>query len=156
MPGATCSTASWCHGRRAAEIPRCGRSHLHEPTGKRADGRPGAGATRCSSVCAGRRCRWTTRNGLSLAYIKNLALDELKTTRLSPLNTDEQRAIIIRPNIELGHSLGMTVVAEGVETAVELAALKQFGCDYAQGYHVCRPKRAEDLIAWLQAQPVAA
>jgi len=72
------------------------------------------------------------------------------------LNTDEQSSAIIRSTIELGHSLGMTVVAEGVETAVELAALKQFGCDYAQGYHVCRPKRAEDLIAWLQAQPVAA
>jgi len=94
----------------------------------------------------------------SLAYIKNLALDELKIDRafVTGLNTDEQSSAIIRSTIELGHSLGMTVVAEGVETAVELAALKQFGCDYAQGYHVCRPKRAEDLIAWLQAQPVAA
>ena len=94
----------------------------------------------------------------SLAYIKNLALDELKIDRafVTGLNTDEQSSAIIRSTIELGHSLGMTVVAEGVETAVELAALKQFGCDYAQGYHVCRPKQAEDLIAWLQAQPVAA
>jgi diguanylate cyclase (GGDEF)-like protein len=94
----------------------------------------------------------------SLAYIKNLALDELKIDRafVTGLNADNQSAAIIRSTIELGHSLGMTVVAEGVETEQELTALKQFGCDYAQGYHVCRPKRAGDLIAWLQAEDIAA
>ena len=88
----------------------------------------------------------------SLAYIKNLALDELKIDRafVTGLNTDEQSSAIIRSTIELGHSLGMTVVAEGVETAVELAALKQFGCDYAQGYHVARPAAASTFLEWLQ------
>jgi len=94
----------------------------------------------------------------SLAYIKNLALDELKIDRafVTGLNADNQSAAIIRSTIELGHSLGMTVVAEGVETEQELSALKQFGCDYAQGYHVCKPKRAGDLIAWLEAESIAA
>jgi diguanylate cyclase (GGDEF)-like protein len=94
----------------------------------------------------------------SLAYIKNLALDELKIDRafVTGLNADDQSAAIIRSTIELGHSLGMTVVAEGVETEQELSALKRFGCDYAQGYHVCKPKRASDLIAWLQAEDIAA
>ena len=90
----------------------------------------------------------------SLAYIKDLALDELKIDRafVSGMNDDAQSAAIVHSTIELGHRLGMVVVAEGVETGHELTALKQFGCDYAQGYHVCRPMRAEDVIAWLRTQ----
>lgn len=87
----------------------------------------------------------------SLAYIKNLALDELKIDRafISSMNTDPRNTAIVHSTIELGHSLGMIVVAEGVETALELDALKSFGCDYAQGYHVCRPVKAADLMKWL-------
>ena len=93
----------------------------------------------------------------SLAYIKNLALDELKIDRafVTDMNTDAQSAAIVRSTIELGHSLGMSVVAEGVETEHELSELKRFGCDDAQGYHICRPIPAGDLIAWIQAQPGA-
>ena len=88
----------------------------------------------------------------SLAYIKDLSLDELKIDRafVSGMNNDPQNAAIVHSTIELGHRLGMSVVAEGVETDHELNALKQFGCDYAQGYHVCRPMRAGDVVAWLQ------
>ena len=88
----------------------------------------------------------------SLAYIKDLSLDELKIDRafISGMNNDPQNAAIVHSTIELGHRLGMSVVAEGVETDHELNALKQFGCDYAQGYHVCRPMRAGDVVAWLQ------
>ena len=90
----------------------------------------------------------------SLAYIKDLSLDELKIDRtfISGMNDDPQSAAIVHSTIELGHRLGMIVVAEGVETSHELSALKQFGCDYAQGYHVCRPMRAADVMAWLHAK----
>ena len=90
----------------------------------------------------------------SLAYIKNLALDELKIDRafVTDMNTDKQSAAIVRSTIELGHSLGMTVVAEGVETEHELSELKRFGCDYAQGYQICRPMRVADLNKWMEAQ----
>lgn len=88
----------------------------------------------------------------SLAYIKDLSLDELKIDRafVSGMNTDPQSAAIVHSTIELGHRLGMTVVAEGVENDHELNVLKQYGCDYAQGYHVCRPMRACDVIDWLR------
>ncbi len=94
----------------------------------------------------------------SLAYIKNLALDELKIDRafVSGMDTDRQSAAIIRSTIELGHSLGMTVVAEGVETEMELSALTAFGCDFAQGYKICQPMRAAELMKWVLAQPVVA
>ena len=93
----------------------------------------------------------------SLAYIKDLSLDELKIDRafISGMNNDTQNAAIVHSTIELGHRLGMIVVAEGVETDHELAALKNFGCDYAQGYHVCRPMQPADLIKWLQQQDAA-
>jgi len=93
----------------------------------------------------------------SLAYIKNLALDELKIDRafVTGMDTDSQSAAIIRSTIELGHSLGMTVVAEGVETDMELDALTAFGCDLAQGYKISRPMRAAELMKWLLAQPPA-
>ncbi len=90
----------------------------------------------------------------SLAYIKDLPLDELKIDRafVSGMNTSTQNAAIVHSTIELGHRLGMIVVAEGVETGQELNALKGFGCDYAQGYHVCKPMPSEKLIEWLNTQ----
>ncbi len=93
----------------------------------------------------------------SLAYIKDLSLDELKIDRafVSGMSDDAQSAAIVQSTIELGHRLGMIVVAEGVETGLELSTLKEFGCDYAQGYHVCRPMLAADVMAWLQAEMAA-
>ena len=87
----------------------------------------------------------------SLAYIKDLSLDELKIDRafVTGMNDDPLSAAIVQSTIELGHRLGMTVVAEGVETADELSALKRFRCDFAQGYHVCRPMPAGDVLTWL-------
>ncbi len=87
----------------------------------------------------------------SLAYIKDLPLDELKIDRafISGMNISTQNAAIVHSTIELGHRLGMIVVAEGVETDHELSALKGFGCDYAQGYHVCKPMPSAKLIEWL-------
>jgi len=91
----------------------------------------------------------------SLAYIKQLAVNELKIDRtfVSGMEADQSNAAIVRSTIELGHNLGLTVAAEGVETDHELAELRRFGCDLAQGYHLSRPLAADALEAWLVKQP---
>jgi diguanylate cyclase (GGDEF)-like protein len=92
----------------------------------------------------------------SLAYIKQLAVNELKIDRgfVSGMEADARNAAIVRSTIELGHNLGLTVVAEGVETDHELAELRRFGCDIAQGYHFARPMEADALEAWLRRAPL--
>ncbi len=87
----------------------------------------------------------------SLAYIKQLAVNELKIDRtfVAGMEADQRNAAIVRSTIELGHNLGLTVVAEGVETDHEVAQLRRFGCDMAQGYHFARPMTAEALESWL-------
>jgi len=87
----------------------------------------------------------------SLAYIKQLAVNELKIDRafVSGMEADRKNAAIVRSTIELGHNLGLTVVAEGVETEHELAELRRFGCDEAQGFFFARPMAAPALERWL-------
>jgi diguanylate cyclase (GGDEF)-like protein len=91
----------------------------------------------------------------SLSYIKQLAVNELKIDRtfVSGMEADHSNAAIVRSTIELGHNLGLTVAAEGVETDHELAVLRRYGCDLAQGYYFSRPLAAETLEAWLVKQP---
>ena len=90
----------------------------------------------------------------SLAYIKQLAVSELKIDRtfVGGMEADLRNAAIVRSTIELGHNLGLAVVAEGVETDFELAELVRFGCDMAQGYHFARPMPAEQLGVWMKAR----
>ena len=92
----------------------------------------------------------------SLAYIKQLAVNELKIDRgfVSGMEADARNAAIVRSTIELGHNLGLSVVAEGVETDHELAELRRFGCDIAQGFHFARPMDAAALEAWLRRAPL--
>jgi len=87
----------------------------------------------------------------SLAYIKQLAVTELKIDRgfVAGMEADQKNAAIVRSTIELGHNLGLTVVAEGVETEHELAQLRRFGCDAAQGYLFARPMSAPAFERWL-------
>jgi diguanylate cyclase (GGDEF)-like protein len=87
----------------------------------------------------------------SLAYIKQLSVNELKIDRafVSGMEADRRNAAIVRSTIELGHNLGLTVVAEGVETDHELAELRRFGCDDAQGYFFARPMPAAALERFL-------
>jgi diguanylate cyclase (GGDEF)-like protein len=87
----------------------------------------------------------------SLAYIKQLAVNELKIDRVfvGGMEADRRNAAIVRSTIELGHNLGLTVVAEGVETDHEAAELVRFGCDAAQGYYFARPMPAATLERWL-------
>ena len=88
----------------------------------------------------------------SLAYLKRLPVDELKIDKsfVMAMESDEDDAKIVRSTIDLAHNLGLTVVAEGVETAAVLARLAQLDCDEAQGYHMARPMPAAEMPAFAQ------
>ena len=58
-------------------------------------------------------------------------------------------AVLVRSVIDLGHNLGLTVVAEGVEEGCTRDALRALGCDVAQGYLFARPRPADELTEWL-------
>jgi len=90
----------------------------------------------------------------SLAYLRRLEVDELKIDKsfVLDLARDEGNATIVRSTIELGHNLGLRMVAEGVEDTETLALLRAWGCDVVQGYLFSRPLPAADVIAWLSAQ----
>jgi diguanylate cyclase (GGDEF)-like protein len=94
----------------------------------------------------------------SLENLRRLPIDELKIDRsfVSPMLRDESDLIIVRSTINLGHDLGLKIIAEGVEDADTLQRLALLGCDLAQGYHLSRPLPAADFDRWLQdAAPVA-
>ncbi len=65
---------------------------------------------------------------------------------------DPRAAIIVRAVIDLARSMGLQSVAEGVETAEQLAMLRDMGCDQAQGYYVGRPLTREDFEVWVRHQ----
>jgi diguanylate cyclase (GGDEF)-like protein len=90
----------------------------------------------------------------SMAYLKRLPVDELKVDRSFVLNmtSRDNDAILVRSAIDLGHNLGLTVVAEGVEGPAHVAALRELGCDIAQGYHFARPMPADQLPQWLSVR----
>lgn len=88
----------------------------------------------------------------SLAYLKRLPVNELKIDRtfVMGMASDRDDHLIVRSTIELAHNLGLKVVAEGVETAATLDALRALGCDLAQGYLISGPLRRATLEAWLR------
>ncbi|HEX6017117.1 MAG TPA: EAL domain-containing protein, partial [Burkholderiaceae bacterium] len=87
----------------------------------------------------------------SLAYLKRLAVDELKVDKsfVLAIDRDHDDAKIVRSTIELAHNLGLSVVAEGVETARTWMLLDALGCDQAQGYYIARPMPHVEFAAWL-------
>jgi diguanylate cyclase (GGDEF)-like protein len=87
----------------------------------------------------------------SLAYLRRLPVQELKIDRsfIEHVAVDDDDASIVRATIQLGHSLGLTVVAEGVENARSLQRLDELECDALQGFHLCRPQPPEDVFATL-------
>lgn len=89
----------------------------------------------------------------SLAYLKRLPLDAIKIDKSFVLNllANEGDSFIVRSVADLGHSLGLEVVAEGVEDAQTLRLLSMMGCDLAQGYHLSRPLPAAELFSWATA-----
>jgi len=93
----------------------------------------------------------------SLSYLKRFPIDKLKLDQSFVRNMTEDRsdAAITRSVIALGHSLGLTVIAEGVETGDQLRLLGEYGCDEYQGYLYSRPKPAAEVRALLDAQRAA-
>jgi diguanylate cyclase (GGDEF)-like protein len=94
----------------------------------------------------------------SLTYLKRLDIDELKIDKsfIMQLDRDSSDAIIVASTIELGHNLGLRIVAEGVEDAATLVWLTGLGCDVAQGFHIGRPTTAQgvrDLAQRLRSAP---
>jgi diguanylate cyclase len=90
----------------------------------------------------------------SLAQLHSLPVDELKIDRafVTNLDTTPGNQAIVRSTIELGHILGLRVVAEGIETPEVWSALLRLGCDIAQGYFISRPMSAAKLEDWMTAQ----
>ncbi len=88
----------------------------------------------------------------SLSQLQQLPIDEIKidASFVKNMLTNQQDAVIVRSIIDLGHNLGLEVVAEGAETPAELKALRDMGADRVQGYVISRPIPAEDFTRWLR------
>ena len=93
----------------------------------------------------------------SLAYLKHLPIKRLKLDRsfVKDIETDANDAAICTATIALGHSLGLELVAEGVETETQRAFLARLGCDTLQGYLYSKPMPFEETIAYLKAHQAA-
>jgi EAL domain-containing protein (putative c-di-GMP-specific phosphodiesterase class I) len=88
----------------------------------------------------------------SLSYLRRLPVDRLKIDRsfVSGLMTGDDA--IVRSTIDLAHNLGLTVVAEGVESAEARDRLRELGCDAAQGNFIAKPGSAADIRGWMERQ----
>jgi diguanylate cyclase len=89
----------------------------------------------------------------SLAYLLRLPVDVLKVDRsfVAAMHASGSEARVVPAMVALAHALGLSVVAEGVETPAQLDALSQLGCERLQGYLLGRPVPAEDVRRWLEA-----
>ena len=87
----------------------------------------------------------------SLSYLRRLPLDELKIDRsfVMQMQANAADASIVRSTIDLAHNLGLSVVAEGIESAGVFTQLRRLGCDEGQGYRIARPMPAMDFQAWV-------
>ena len=93
----------------------------------------------------------------SLAYLRRLPIDEIKIDRsfVQGMGTDLSDLAIVRAIVDLGHSLGLRVVAEGVEEEAARDALREMACDEAQGFLISRPMPLDRFEAWLQSRTVS-
>jgi EAL domain-containing protein (putative c-di-GMP-specific phosphodiesterase class I) len=101
----------------------------------------------------------------SLAYLSKLPVSEIKIDKSFVIgmkgNGGPGRTIarsasnkaIVRSTSELGHNLGLRVVAEGVEDEAALELLRSYGCDLAQGYYIARPMAADAFVPWQAESP---
>jgi len=87
----------------------------------------------------------------SLANLRMLPVHELKIDRsfVTPMLSDESDMVIVRSTVDLGHALGLRVIAEGVEDGETLERLAALGCDRAQGHYFSMPVPAEEFISWI-------
>jgi EAL domain-containing protein (putative c-di-GMP-specific phosphodiesterase class I) len=93
----------------------------------------------------------------SMAYLKKLLVAKIKIDKsfVKDMIINHNDAVIVRSTVELGHNLGLKVVAEGVETQKVWDQLKELGCDTAQGYYMSRPLAADKFLEWLSESPWA-
>jgi EAL domain-containing protein (putative c-di-GMP-specific phosphodiesterase class I) len=90
----------------------------------------------------------------SLAHLKRLPVDELKIDKSFVLNLSESATddmVIVRSTIELGHNMGLVVIAEGVESAEAWRILANLGCDMAQGYYMSPPLPVAAIGEWFRS-----
>ena len=87
----------------------------------------------------------------SLAYLKKLPVSDIKIDKsfVKDMNRDSSDAVIVHSTIDLAHNMGLSVIAEGVESQEVLDMLIDLGCDVAQGYYFCKPQEAEKIKHWL-------
>jgi diguanylate cyclase (GGDEF)-like protein len=87
----------------------------------------------------------------SLARLRDLPVNELKLDRsfLTGIDRDPRAGAIVRSTVELAHSLGLTLVAEGIESEADETILRGLACDQGQGYHLARPMPAGELVSWI-------
>jgi EAL domain-containing protein (putative c-di-GMP-specific phosphodiesterase class I) len=94
----------------------------------------------------------------SLVKLHQLPFSELKIDRsfITGSDSDLQNGILVRAMIDLSHNLNKKVVGEGVESVETLHCLREWGCDFAQGYFIGRPMPPDEVIPWLRqyASPV--
>ena len=92
----------------------------------------------------------------SLGQLKSMPVDELKIDKsfVLKLEQDKDDQVIVRSTIEMGHNIGMTVVAEGVETKAAWDLLEAYGCDKLQGYYISKPQSPSDFLQWYSSYQV--
>jgi len=94
----------------------------------------------------------------SLSQLRQMPLDALKIDRefVKEMGRDATGRSIVDSIIALGHTMGLRVIAEGVETAEQAARLARAGCDYLQGYHFGRPMPSAELVRFVERPAAAA
>ena len=87
----------------------------------------------------------------SLSYLRGLPIDQIKIDRsfVQEITSNSESAKIVKAIINLCHTLGMSVVAEGVETMDQFELLKRFDCDHYQGFALAKPLDADALADFL-------
>ena len=93
----------------------------------------------------------------SLGYLKRFPVDRIKIDRsfVADIGATPADDALVTAMIALAHSLGMEVIAEGIEEQAQLEFLRAHGCDLVQGYHLGRPMLPEQLADFLTAPPAA-
>ncbi|MBI3546845.1 MAG: EAL domain-containing protein [Gammaproteobacteria bacterium] len=91
----------------------------------------------------------------SMAYLKELLVAKIKIDKsfVTNMAVNHNDAVIVRSTVELGHNLGLKVIAEGVEDQVVWDRLKGLGCDSAQGYYMSHPLPPDEFLEWLKRSP---
>ena len=89
-----------------------------------------------------------------MPFTSDLSIDEVKLDRsfIFPMAGDARAAAMVASTIDLAHSLGLRIVAGGVETKLAYTELTRLGCDQAQGYYMSRPVPAAELNSWLSSR----